>query len=91
MKAAEIREKSTDELLTLLKDTKDKIYRLRAQMTASKVDNPKLLTFLRKDVAVILTILRERGIGSENIFFKKDKTLGYHKSSAWEEENVQAR
>ncbi len=77
MKAKELLEKTNDELIHQLKDLKDSLYRLRAQMTISKVDNPKKIKYLRNDIARIFTVLRSRDIRSKDIHYKKDKTIGY--------------
>lgn len=77
MKANELIERTNDELIDQLKSLKDSLYRLRAQMTVSKVDNPKKGYYIKKDIARILTVLRSRGIKSKDIRFKKDKSLAY--------------
>ncbi len=77
MKAKDLLEKTNEELIHQLKDLKDSLYRLRAQMTISKVDNPKKIKYLRNDIARILTVLRSRDIRSKDIYYKKDKSLGY--------------
>lgn len=77
MKAKDMLEKTTDELIHQLKDLKDSLYRLRAQMTISKVDNPKRLHYIKKEIARVLTVLRSRDIRSKDIYFRKDKSLGY--------------
>lgn len=77
MNVKELHEKTNDELINKLKDLKDSLYRLRAQMTISKVDNPKRMGFMKKDIARVLTVLRQRNISQKDLFYRKDKTIGF--------------
>lgn len=61
MKARELRELTREELLQKLKDLKQEIFNLRFQLATSKPANIRRIREIKKDVARILTILRERG------------------------------
>ncbi len=60
MKAKELREKTTKELHQLLKELREKIVKLRFDMASGKVKNIREIRFIKKDIARILTILKER-------------------------------
>ena len=62
MKIREIREHSTEELQNLLEENRRRLFDLRAQAVTEKLEDPSMLTKARKDVARILTVLRERHI-----------------------------
>lgn len=60
MKVEEIREKTDQELQKILKELREKLMRLRFDMASGKVKNIREIRFIKKDIARILTILRER-------------------------------
>jgi len=60
MKVAEIRELSVDELHGREKDLDDQIFRLRIQKSMGQLEAPARVRELRKDLAKIKTILREK-------------------------------
>ncbi len=62
-KPSEIRDLSTDELETRLSETKEELFNLRFQNATGQLDNYRRLGILRKDVARMQTILRERELG----------------------------
>ena len=59
-KAKEIRELSADELEQRLAESKEELFNLRFQNATGQLDNYKRLGQLRKDVARIKTILRDK-------------------------------
>lgn len=61
MKVGEIREMKTAELHVELDGIRRHLFDLRVQAVTEKLGNPFLMTKARRDVARILTILRERG------------------------------
>lgn len=66
MRVGEIREMKTEELHAELDRIRRHLFDLRAQAVTEKLENPHRLQAVRKDVARILSILRERGeIGIE--------------------------
>jgi len=60
MKIEEIRQKSKPELKNLLEDLKEKIRTLRFDLATGKVKNVKEIREIKKDIARILTILKEQ-------------------------------
>jgi large subunit ribosomal protein L29 len=62
MKVSEIRELSVDELQTREKDLDDQIFRLRIQKSMGQLEAPAKVRDLRKDLAKIKTILREKQV-----------------------------
>lgn len=61
MKAKEMRQKSKDELEKIIKDDREKIRQLRFNLSSGKVKNIKEAGNLKKKIARVLTILKERG------------------------------
>ena len=61
MKISEIREMKTAELHAELESIRRHLFDLRAQAVTEKLENPYQLTAARKNIARILTVLRERG------------------------------
>ena len=60
LKAADVRELPTEELFVRLQETKEELFNLRFQNATGQLDNYRRLRELRKDVARILTVIRER-------------------------------
>ena len=58
MKAAEIRELTTEELQSMLKDLKEELFNLRFQLAINQLDNPMRISAVKKDIARIKTVLR---------------------------------
>ncbi|MDQ3618982.1 MAG: 50S ribosomal protein L29 [Actinomycetota bacterium] len=70
IKGSEIRDLSDDELERRLEETREELFNLRFQHATGQLDNYRRLRELRRDVARIRTIARERelalqGEGSE--------------------------
>ncbi len=61
MKIAEIRQMSMDELYHELVRLRRHRFDLRSQAVTEKLEDPSQLGKARKDVARLLTVLRERG------------------------------
>jgi len=64
-KNAEIRDLPLDDLQTKLGETKEELFNLRFQNATGQLDNYKRLGELRKDIARIKTILRERELSGD--------------------------
>ena len=60
MKAAEIRELSADELRSRVKDLDDELFKLRIQKSMGQLEAPAKVRGVRRDLARIKTILREK-------------------------------
>jgi large subunit ribosomal protein L29 len=63
MKTHEIRELTTEELQARSRELKDQSMHLRIQKATGQMENKAVLGHLKKEVARILTILRERKLG----------------------------
>jgi large subunit ribosomal protein L29 len=64
-RVAELRELDADALLERLESLKEELFNLRFQLATGQLDNPMRIKTVRRDVARILTILRERDIEAE--------------------------
>ncbi len=60
MKATEIRELTVDDLRARVKDHEDRIFRLRIQKSMGQLEAPGKVREIRRDLARIKTILREK-------------------------------
>jgi large subunit ribosomal protein L29 len=58
--ADKIREMDPDELETKLAEAKEELFNLRFQLVTGQLDNPMRIKVVRKQVARILTLIRER-------------------------------
>ena len=60
MKAAEIRNMTTEELEAKVAQLKKDLFFLRMQHATNQLDNPLKIAVVKKDIARIKTILREK-------------------------------
>ena len=60
MKASEIRELAVDELRVRERELDDQLFRLRIQKSMGQLEAPAKVRDIRKDLARIKTILREK-------------------------------
>ena len=60
MKIGEIRELAVEDLQARVKDLDDQLFRLRIQKSMGQLEAPARLRTLRRDLARVKTILRER-------------------------------
>ena len=65
MKATEIRKMSTAELETKLADLKKDLFFLRMQHATNQLDNPLQIAVVKKEIARVKTILREKELRPE--------------------------
>ena len=65
MNAQEIRALSNNEIENRLDDVEEEFFNLRAQFTIGQLENFNRLTELKRDIARLKTILRERELASE--------------------------
>jgi large subunit ribosomal protein L29 len=59
-KPEELRDMSDEELDTKLAEAKEELFNLRFQLVTGQLDNPMAIKTVRKGVARILTVIRER-------------------------------
>jgi len=64
MKTSEIREMSENELDTKLAGLKDELFNLRFQMATGQCENPLKIKEVKKSIARIKTIQRQREINA---------------------------
>jgi large subunit ribosomal protein L29 len=62
-RAAELREMSDDELGDRLREAKAELFNLRVQSATGQLDSHGRLKVIRRDIARIYTIMRERELG----------------------------
>jgi large subunit ribosomal protein L29 len=60
MKVEELRELPGDELMDALVEAKEERFNLRFQVATNQLDNTARLKQVKKEIARILTVLRER-------------------------------
>ncbi|MCQ2435462.1 MAG: 50S ribosomal protein L29 [Clostridia bacterium] len=60
MKASELRNKTAAELEEQLKELKSEYFNLRFQNAINQLDNPHKIDSVRKDIARVMTVLREK-------------------------------
>ncbi len=66
MKADEIRELTDDEIQERIAELKEEVFRLRFRTATMELENPKLLRQIRRDIARLKTILRERELAQQS-------------------------
>ena len=62
-KPAELRELSDPELVERLREAKAELFNLRVQNATGQLDNHRRLQVVRREIARIYTIIRERELG----------------------------
>jgi large subunit ribosomal protein L29 len=66
MKPQDIRELTDDEIQDRLKELKEEQFRLRFRSATMELENPKLINQVRRDIARMKTILRERELAQQS-------------------------
>jgi len=64
MTAAELRELPDDELQQRYDENKEELFNLRFQVVTGQLDDPRRLSKVRREIARVLTIMREREIAA---------------------------
>ena len=62
-KAAELRELTDEELTVRVREAKEELFNLRFQAATGQLESHGRLNAVRKDIARIYTIMRERELG----------------------------
>ena len=65
MKVKEIRQLSDEELGMELERVRRRLFDVRTQAVTEKLEDPSMLTKARKDIAMILTVMRERQLSAQ--------------------------
>ena len=63
-RATELNELEDDELVTRLTESKQELFNLRFQLVTGQLDNSARVTVVKKDIARINTLLRQREIAA---------------------------
>ena len=61
MKASEIRELSEEELFARKRQLREELFNLKFQHATGQLENNSRLSATKRDIARVLTVLRERG------------------------------
>jgi large subunit ribosomal protein L29 len=64
LKAEQMRQMTDEELDAKLKEHKEELFNLRFRMATGQLDNPMLLRAVRKSIARVKTIQRERELAA---------------------------
>jgi large subunit ribosomal protein L29 len=59
----ELRELTEDELIERLRESKEELFNLRFQMATGQLDNNRRLRTVKREIARVYTVLRERELG----------------------------
>lgn len=60
MKAQELRQLSSEQLDSKLKELKHELFNLRFQHAINQLDNPHKISEIKHDIARVMTVLREK-------------------------------
>jgi large subunit ribosomal protein L29 len=63
MKAEKYRELTREELERIVRDLNEELFNLRFRVSTQKLDNPLRIRHVRRDLARLLTVLREDDLG----------------------------
>ncbi len=64
MTATELRELPDDELRQQLSESKEELFNLRFQVVTGQLDNPRRIKEVKREIARVLTVMREREIAA---------------------------
>ncbi len=62
-RAQDLRASDDDELVSRLREAKEELFNLRFQVATGQLDNNRRLQVVRRDIARIYTVMRERELG----------------------------
>jgi len=65
MKADKVREMTTEELKAKLVSLKKELFNLRFSHATGQLGNPMVMVTCKRDIARVLTVLRQRELGEE--------------------------
>ena len=60
MKASELRELTTEQLVAKLGELKEELFNLRFQLEVQQLENPHKIKDVKHDIARVMTVLREK-------------------------------
>lgn len=93
MKVSDLNEMTKDELQSTLGQLRDEHFKLRFRRGTEELPNPLRLRIIRRDIARIMTILREIDLGRRTVVEKKivEKKVLDKKTAAREEKAVKKK
>lgn len=65
MNAADVRDMTDEEIHTRIAEVQEELFRLRFRSATQQLENPTLIRQLKRDVARMKTVLRERELAGE--------------------------
>jgi large subunit ribosomal protein L29 len=65
MKAEEIREFENSEITARLGELREELFKLKFRSATMQLENPRLIRHIRRDIARLETILRERELAAQ--------------------------
>lgn len=65
MKNKDIRQMSSEELAKKVTELKNELFNLRFQLATGQLDNPSAIKSVKKDIARVKTVQRERELNME--------------------------
>ena len=66
MKASDLKELTVEELQTKLTELKEELFNLRFQLAVNQLDNSNRIGAVKKDIARVSTVLRQRELAGED-------------------------
>ncbi len=66
MKAKEIRDLTTGEIIARIKEEEENLLKLRLNHAVSAIESPSVIRAVRREVARLKTIVRERQLAEQN-------------------------
>ena len=66
MKTEDIREMTDIQIVQRVKELREELFRLRFRSATMELENPDLLRTIRRDIARLNTIARERELATKN-------------------------
>jgi large subunit ribosomal protein L29 len=65
MTGADVRELTTEEVAARVEQLQEELFRLRFRRATMELENPMLLRTIKRDIARLKTVLRERELTTE--------------------------
>ena len=73
--SSELRELHDEELQTRLRESKEELFNLRFQVATGQLDNNRRLQQVRREIARIYTVMRERELGISGVEAASDSEV----------------
>ncbi|MEI7640355.1 MAG: 50S ribosomal protein L29 [bacterium] len=67
MKPQEIRDLSPEEIQRKLKEAKENLFKLEMKFTTKQIENTAQLKVIKRDIARMMTILKQKKLGKEAV------------------------